>query len=372
MQIALIEPFLSGSHKEWAEGYINHSQHEILLFSLPGRHWKWRMHGGAVSLANQWKLQQPEVDAILCTDMLDISTFLALIRNEIITMPVFLYMHENQLTYPWSASDPDLELQRDRHYGFINFTSALTADHVFFNSHFHKSIFLDALPPFLNAFPDFRLSSSISTITQKSEVLPLGMDFSSYETSMSKRSEEAPLLILWNHRWEYDKNPNTFFNILFQLAEENCEFELVIMGESYQRQPAIFKAAKAKLAKRILHMGFLEDPTEYAYWLWQSDILPVTSLQDFFGISVVQAMYCQTYPLLPNRLAYPEHLPKELHSTHFYLDESDLLDKLRYACHHPADIRNTDSQQWVKQYSWEHMVHVYDQRFERLILKGKS
>ena len=37
-----------------------------------------------------------------------------------------------------------------------------------------------------------------------------------------------------------------------------------------------------------------------------SDILPITSNQDFFGGSIIEAMYCETTPLLPKRLTYPE------------------------------------------------------------------
>jgi len=53
----------------------------------------------------------------------------------------------------------------------------------------------------------------------------------------------------------------------------------------------------------------VEDFAEYAKWLWRADILPVTSRQEFFGASVVQALYCNCCALLPDRLAYPEHLP---------------------------------------------------------------
>lgn len=36
-----------------------------------------------------------------------------------------------------------------------------------------------------------------------------------------------------------------------------------------------------------------------ARWLWQSDVLLVTSQQEYFGVSVVEAMHCGCYPLLP-------------------------------------------------------------------------
>ena len=60
------------------------------------------------------------------------------------------------------------------------------------------------------------------------------------------------------------------------------------------------------LETNIVHFGFCESFSEYAQWLWKADILPVTSNQDFFGISIIEASYCETYPLLPERLSYPE------------------------------------------------------------------
>ena len=54
MKILIIEPFLTGSHKKWAENYSKYSQHNVQILSLPGRFWKWRMHGGAITLAKRF------------------------------------------------------------------------------------------------------------------------------------------------------------------------------------------------------------------------------------------------------------------------------------------------------------------------------
>jgi hypothetical protein len=177
MTIALVEPFFSGSHKRWAEEFTAKSQHDVFLLTLPGRYWKWRMHGGAVSLAEKWKdhfRSRPLPDHILTTDMIDLSTFKAL--AQITNIPIHLYFHENQLTYPWSETDQDISFQRDHHYGFINFTSALCADHLWFNSAYHKQSFLSALPDFLRQFPDQHLDQHIPSLAEKSKVLYLGMD----------------------------------------------------------------------------------------------------------------------------------------------------------------------------------------------------
>ena len=48
-----LEPYFGGSHKAFLQGLAERSSHAFTLFTLPGRNWKWRMHGGALSLAEQ-------------------------------------------------------------------------------------------------------------------------------------------------------------------------------------------------------------------------------------------------------------------------------------------------------------------------------
>ena len=74
-KIALIEPFFSGSHRHWAETYQQLSQQSVVIFSLPGRHWKWRMHGGALSLARQFLASDQTFVLLSVSDMLDLTTF---------------------------------------------------------------------------------------------------------------------------------------------------------------------------------------------------------------------------------------------------------------------------------------------------------
>ena len=154
MKILIIEPYFTGSHKQWAEGYKRHSSHEIKILSIKGQFWKWRMHGGAITLAKMFDAMDWLPDLILATDMLDLNTFLSLTRNKSNGIPTAIYFHENQLSYPWSPDDRDIKNKRDSHYGFINYSSALAADKVFFNSKFHMKSFLNSLSPFLKKFPD--------------------------------------------------------------------------------------------------------------------------------------------------------------------------------------------------------------------------
>ncbi len=373
MNILLLEPFFTGSHATWAKGLQQHSQHNIHILSLSGRYWKWRMHGGAVTLARQFMALDQKVDLILATDMVDLTTFLALTRKKTKDLPVAVYFHENQLTYPWSPTDQDTKLKRDNHYSYINFTTALAADQVFFNSQYHLNSFLEALPTFLKQFPDHQEVAAVVEIAKKSQVLHLGMDLQKLDAFQTAEQEKGEVpLILWNHRWEYDKNPADFFQTLFQLAAQALPFELVVLGEHYRKVPPIFEEAKQRLSKQIVQWGYAESWEDYAKWLWKADILPVTSRQDFFGGSVVEAMYCNCYPLLPFRLAYPEHLPTALHKQYFHHSNQELQFQLRQLLQHNNTLRKVNPQQHVQQYDWHHAVKNYDRQFDYLLAQKHS
>ena len=80
-------------------------------------------------------------DLIISTDMLDLTTFLSLTRSKTADIPIVLYFHENQITYPWSSNDRDVMEKRDIHYGFINIASALAADQYYLIHNFTWILF---------------------------------------------------------------------------------------------------------------------------------------------------------------------------------------------------------------------------------------
>ncbi|MFN2165049.1 MAG: DUF3524 domain-containing protein, partial [Anaerolineae bacterium] len=223
MKIWLVEPYYTGSHQAWADGYQAHSRHDVRLLTLPGRFWKWRMWGGAITLARQAAALHEPPDLILASDMLNLPVFLSL-SDGLHDVPLALYFHENQLTYPLPPAE-----KRDLHYGMINVTSALRADALLFNSAYHLDEFFDELPRLLKHFPDHNGLHTLAPLRERSQVLPIGLDLVRYDAyaaddpstpaTWSGADARGPL-ILWNHRWEYDKNPKAFFKALYTLAEE--------------------------------------------------------------------------------------------------------------------------------------------------------
>jgi glycosyltransferase involved in cell wall biosynthesis len=378
MQLLLVSPYHGGSHQAWADGYDHFSKHEIELLKLPARFWKWRMHGAAVTLARRFNETGYKPDVIMTTDMLDLTTFLSLTKAVSYHIPVVLYMHENQLTYPIPADKRSGPMrrqlgERDLHYAFINFSSMLAADQVWFNSRYHRDSFFAALPNFLKHFPDYNELGSIKKLNEKCKLMPVGIDLQRLERGHMAKKESTkgahPPLILWNQRWEYDKNPEAFFSALELLARESVSFRVAICGQKFGKQPAVFDKGLEQLGGRIYHFGYADQDT-YTKLLWESDITVSTAHHEFFGISILEAIYSHTFPILPNRLSYPELLPNKFHKTCLYRDYQDMVVRLRRAL---VDIQQTRHNavtlsEFTSVYDWRNLAPKYDRCLRSLTI----
>jgi glycosyltransferase involved in cell wall biosynthesis len=207
------------------------------------------------------------------------------------------YFHENQLTYPVRQ-----ESERDWHFAFTNLTTALAADAVWFNSAFHRDSFLSAAVEFLGRMPDYQPVEVVERIRAKSSVRPPGVK------EFPRRGARAPgpLRILWAARWEHDKNPETFFEALRAVRSRGVEFRVSVVGESFRESPGVFDEAKREFGAHIDRWGYQESRADYEEALCEADVIVSTADHEFFGISVVEAVAAGAYPLVPERLAYPE------------------------------------------------------------------
>ena len=361
MNIALIDPFYDTSHQYWAEGLIQNSRHQIEVFSCAPKHWKWQMIGGTFELAQRMKQRAEEFDLFLVTDMLDLPCFLGYLKDFKVP-PIALYFHENQITYPWSNSDQDVKEKRDYHYGFMNLRSALVADKIIFNSMYHQFSLLESLPSFIKMFPSIKPPFALNELKKKAMVLPIGMNM--IESKRDRSEDEKPIFI-WNHRWEYDKNPKQFFEVLFTLKDMDIDFQLIVLGKEYATSPPIFQKAKEVLKNEIINWGYVKSRTEYNEKLQLSNLTFVTSHQDFFGISVVEAILAGNFPLLPNRLAYPEHIID--HSSTSIYDEDNIMEKLLQIIDNQLYRGSIEESKYVEKYLWRNVIQDYDDLFESMI-----
>jgi len=205
---------------------------------------------------------------------------------------------------------------------------------------------------------------SVNVIRNKSRVLHLGMGLQQFDDHRVEK--EGKPLILWNHRWEYDKNPELFFSVLKQVKNDGHDFKLAVLGENFSQSPKIFEEARATFKDKIIQWGYVESFKEYAEWLWKADILPVTSNQEFFGTSVMEAIYCNTWPILPRRLTYPELLPHRLHQEHLYSSEKEFYEKIIWGINNYNRIRSNNPITIAEKFDWGKMAPFYDKIMKKL------
>ena len=335
--ILLIEPYYGGSHKAFLDGMQEHVDLAFILLTLPARKWKMRMQTAAPWTAEQIArlYRQGKVfDAVLCSTFLDVAVLRSLLATKGIRVPVAVYFHENQFAYPGRIKDP-----ASFQFTNINWTTALTADRLFFNSSFNFESFLTGIKLFLKKVSGVDLGFCLDSIRQKSRVLYPGIDFSAIDRNFSRNNRNDRPVIVWNHRWEHDKDPETFFSALLKLQKDGVDFRLIVLGFHFDRRPKIFSLAEEQLRrdKRIIHFGYASSRDQYARLLCRGDLVVSTALHEFFGISMLEGMRAGCRPLVPDDLSYPELYPKE-----FRYSRKSFVGSLRQALVETATNRKED------------------------------
>lgn len=304
MRILYCEPFEGGSHARFTRHLTAGVAADWTVLTLPPRHWKWRMRGSAV-----WFAGRPETardcDLLFAGSYLPLAELLAL-RPHLAGVPSVLYFHENQLAYPVRDQHTG---ERDFHFGFTQLVSAEAATCCVFNSEYNRRSFLDEARALLSRMPDAVPTGWIDRIEAKSRVLGVPLDLPEVQIEETADRTSGPV-ILWNHRWEHDKDPESFFSTLERLADR-VPFQVIVCGERYHRAPPVFDEARRRLGARLIHFGYADSDQEYSDLLMRSHLAVSTARHEFFGVSVLEAVHHGARPVVPDRLSYVELFPPE-------------------------------------------------------------
>lgn len=332
-RVLVLEPYHGGSHRAVLDTLIPALEPlgwDADLLTLPARKWKWRMRGAGITMADEarglaaaWReAGRPGArwDVIFASTFLNLAEFLALAGDAVAGVPSVLYFHENQLLYP-NRHEAEWDLQ----FPLTNVTSALAATACWFNTRWNLDGFLSEIPGFMRRFPDHVPHGLDERIAAKSRVIPPPFDPTPFDDAPPERGERCR--IAWPHRWEHDKAPDEFFDAVTRLAEEGLDFEVVVAGKSFSETREQFEAAGRRLGGRLVHLGAPARRDEYAALLATCDVAVSTARNEFFGLAMIESAYAGCYPLVPDRLAYPEIYAGEMR----YRDADELLARLRAA-----------------------------------------
>ncbi len=360
MRIALVEPYYGGSHKAWADGYAASSTHDVTLITHPARFWKWRMHGAFLTLADGLAADVARngvPDVILASSMMDVASFAGAIRHSAPGVPIAVYFHESQFSYPLSPAD-----RPDATYQMKNWSSAATADLVIFNSEYHRTTFREKARRFLNDFPEYKHVEKVDEVIDASIVLPVGIDTTGLDSTRSKPAH--PPLIMWNQRWEHDKGPEELKAIVSGLIDSNVDFTMAMCGEVFVSVPPTYAEITELLGNRLIQSGWA-DRVRYVHLLNDATVVLSTAHQEFFGIGITEAVAAGAHPVLPNRLVYPERI-SDLDAEPaacLYGSVSEAVHLLIAALGSGADDSMAAS---AREFGWERVAPRYDSRLSEL------
>jgi len=249
-------------------------------------------------------------DLLWCSDMLDLPTFLGCAAAErsvfprLLEVPRLIYFHENQWQYPTA---PDARV--DHHYGFTNLLSASVADASAFNSHFNRETFLASSRAFLSRMPDARTAVDLQRIERTSKVIRPG--FQPPPRSDRQPWHSRPLRIGWVGRFEHDKRPDRFLQLLHRLADRDLAFELILLGQRGRNVESLDELHD-RFAANILFDGYASTRQQYEAQLARMDVVVSTADHEFFGVAICEAIWSGALPVTPDALAYPEYIPDDL------------------------------------------------------------
>jgi glycosyltransferase involved in cell wall biosynthesis len=368
VRILVLEPYYGGSHRAVLDGLLDRLDVEYDLLTLPPRKWKWRMRGSAITMAAQartldqeFQADPPELpaigskrwDLVYASTFVNLAEFYGLAGPAVAGVPSIVYFHENQLIYPARHEE-----EWDYQFPLTNITSALMADLCLFNTHYNLDGFVAEIPGFIRKFPDHQPKGIAQEILAKSEVLAPPFDPAPFMNAAVMRTVRPR--IVWPHRWEHDKNPESFFAAVGQLANEGLDFEIAVAGQEFRDRPAVFGLAQEALGERLVHFGEPDTPEAYAELLASSAIAVSTAHNEFFGLAMLEAAYAGCYPVVPDRLAYPEIYSGES----LYRNDDQLVSLLRSLVLDPPDPGQ--GRDIAAAYTFDALAPLYRTVFERV------
>ncbi len=330
--VLLLSGYHAASHKYWTNQLTTELAHyNWTQATLPDRHFYWRIRSNALTFAFQQPKLKSNYQLLLATSMVDLCNLRGLLPG-LAAIPSILYFHENQFAYPERAAT--LQGNGNAKSNLINaqltsIYSALVADQLVFNSSYNRDSFCHGATALLKKMPDGIPGDLLSDLQRKSVVIPVPIHDALFalrdtaEPLKDRIADKSAVEIVWNHRWEYDKQPQVFFSVIEKLISAGYQIKLHVMGQSFRQIPACFEEFKKVHGDIVATWGY--QPIErYHQILGQADIVVSTALHDFQGLGMLEAIAAGCTPVAPDRMAYPEYIDNNLLYTTGVVEHIDL------------------------------------------------
>ena len=308
-KILLLSAYDASSHKQWRKRLASmFPQHDWTQLALPPRHFNWRIRGNSLQWGfGEFDALHTQYDLLIATSMVDLSSLRGFLPC-LAQIPSIVYFHENQFVYPAGVKQRKENVEPQ----LIPLYAALCADAVIFNSEYNRRTFLAGARRLFQKLPD-DLATTLLPRLEKSEVIPVPLPV--IDTLSQTTSDNSLLEVIWNHRWEYDKDPGLLLQVVRLITEGKIPIRLHIVGEQFRLRPAEFEQMQALLRQHAATLnraegefGFIDNRQDYYALLQRGDVVLSTALHDFQGLALQEACAFGCTPLAPDNLVYPEYL----------------------------------------------------------------
>jgi len=355
MDILALEPFFGGVRRAMLEALVRYSRHRWTVLKLPPRRIERRLSAAAnwfsEQLSRHWV---GRLDLLFTSEAMNLASLMQLMPN-LAGYPKVVYFHDNQL--------PDLSLRRDlgsNPIDLVNLNTCQTATEIWFNSSYHRQMFLIMARAMVDKLPELSNHDPISGIRRKIRLFPPPVDLSQLHEMQQSGDLPArePRSIFVETR---DANMPLLNGALERLRELKIPVQLTTVGPVDKLDP---------LANRTTISEY--DELGQIRAMFASSLIVSVKTGAASDYQVVRALTAGCRPILPDAGVYPELVPSSLHKSCLYsVDHLDLAHHIVEALAPNATPHRPEScQPTLRTFDAITQCRLIDERIEQIVAEN--